>query len=1127
MSNETLIGSVNKGNEAFFIADYLKNNNKCSLLYIARDEREIFDFKSKIEWLIPSVEILIYRSWNQIPYDSVSPSREIQSERINTLYKIYHNQNQNIVISSVNAILQKTINVDFIKKNFIEVFLNKKINFEQLINKLIFLGYQRTSVVREKSEFAVRGSIIDIFLSDRIQPIRIDFFDQNIETISEFDRLTQKTNKKIDEKILISPCSELLIDKKSLNLFRKFFREIYPEYRRSQIYNLFSNSIIPSGGENFLPLFNESLTTFFSYCLNYQIVLNNDFHNLLDMRIENINDFFNARKESGDNFHLSPDNLYLNNKIIEKKFNNFTIVKLHEYNLDNEINFKINKLPNLSSIRKEIDFKFINRFFEINYNKHIIICCRSNGSLDRIKKILLEQLQINLVTINNFDELDNDVKLNITVLITDESVEYNNYIFLNEKSLFGYNFSTQKFIDRNKEIFFEEINKFTKNSILVHSEYGLCRFLNIKKLEINQSHHDCVELEFADDQKLFLPIENLDFITKYGNYDNNAQLDRLGSSHWQKRKAEAKNIIKEAAKKLMITAAKRLNSQSYAINFNSSEYEKFSSTFPYIETNDQVKTIEEVISDFSKSVPADRLIVGDVAFGKTEVIIRAVFLAAKSKIQSLVLVPTTLLSRQHFNNFSKRLIPFGIKVGEISRLVATKEKLKTISSLKEGTIDVIIGTHALLNDKIHFKKLGLIIYDEEQKLGTQQKEKFKSIAPRAHVLSLSATPIPRTLSLSLSGIRDLSLIQTAPYERLSVRTYISSFDEITIIEAIKREIYGRKNGVFFVTPRKRDIPFLEKFINEKLPEVKYVTAHGKLAPKILESRITKFYNQEVPLLISTNIIENGLDLPHVNTIIVYRSHIFSLAGIYQLKGRVGRSSKRGYAYFTYNEKEITDNARKRLNVINSFDKIGSGFNIATQDLDLRGGGSIIGEEQSGFIKEVGTELYHQMLEEEIIRQKNILIKDHKVSVKSSFQPIIRMPEEIFIPDKYINDLDIKMSIYKRISLITNNQERNNLMTELVDRFGKLPNEVENLFKLIEIKILCLKNNIEQIEFGKKGILFSFYKNIPKHPERILKLGLSKDKQITIRSDQKVFYDFLGNISDNRFEVVKNIIIKFY
>ena len=1128
MSNETLIGSVNKGNEAFFIADYLKKNNKCSLLYIARNEKEIFDIKSKIEWLIPSVEILVYRSWDQIPYDSVSPSREIQSERINTLYKIYHNKNKYIVISSVNAILQKTIDVDFINNNFIEIFLNKRINFEQLINKLIFLGYQRTSVVREKSEFAIRGSIIDIFLSDRNKPIRIDFFDQNIETISEFDRLTQKTTQKIDENILITPSSELLINNKSLNLFRKSFREIFSEYRHSQIYNLFSNSIIPSGGENFLPLFNESLSTIFSYCLNYHIILNNDFQNLLDMRIENINDFFSAREEGGDNFHLPPKNLYLNYKNIQNNFINFSVVKLHEYNLDKEINFKINKLPNLSSIRKEIDFKFIKKFFEINYKKHIVICSRSNGSLDRIKKILLEQLQINFVSINNFDELENEEKLNITVLKIDESVEYQNYIFLNEKSLFGYNFSTHKSVDQNKEVFFEEINKLTKNSILVHSEYGLCRFLNIKKLEINQSHHDCVELEFADDQKLFLPIENLNFITKYGNDDNNnAQLDRLGSSHWQKRKAKAKNKIKEAAKNLMITAAKRLKSQSHKIDFNPSEYEKFSSTFPFIETDDQAKTIEEVIADFSKSIPADRLIVGDVAFGKTEVIIRAVFLAAKSKIQSLVLVPTTLLSRQHFNNFSNRLIPFGIKVGEISRLVPAKEKLKIISSLKEGTIDVIIGTHALLSNKIHFKKLGLIIYDEEQKLGTQQKEKFKSIAPRAHVLSLSATPIPRTLSLSLSGIRDLSLIQTAPYERLSVRTFISSFDEITIIEAIKREIHGRKNGVFFVTPRKRDIPFLERFINEKLPEVKYVTAHGQLAPKILESRITKFYNQEVPLLISTNIIENGLDLPHVNTIIVYRSHIFSLAGIYQLRGRVGRSSKRGYAYLTYNEKEMTENARKRLNVINSFDKIGSGFNIATQDLDLRGGGSIIGEEQSGFIKEVGTELYHQMLEEEILRQKNQLFKDSKIVIKPSFQPIIRIPEEIFIPDEFINDLDIKMSVYKRISLITNNQERNNLMTELVDRFGKLPNEVENLFQLIEIKILCLRNNIEQIEFGRKGILFSFYKNIPKNPEKILKIGLSKDKQITIRSDQKVFYDFLGNINDNRFALVKNIIKKFH
>jgi len=1128
MNTEMLVGSVNKGNEAFYLIDYLLKNKKHSILYIARNDKEIFDIRIKLKWLIPSLDIFIYSSWDQIPYDSVSPSKEIQSERIKTLYHLYSSKRQKIIISSVNAILQRTVDINFLKNNFVEIFINQKINFDKFINQLILLGYQRASIVREKSEFAVRGSIIDIFLSDRINPLRLDFFDQNIESISEFDKLTQKTIKKINDKnILINPSSELLLNEKSLNLFRKSFRKIFSDYRHSHIYNLFSESIIPSGGEHFIPLFNKSMSTIFSYCSNCVIILNSDFQVLLETRIENINDFFYAREKTEDKFHLDPKYLYLNINDIKNKLGNFIRVRLHEYNLEKEINFNIKKLSNLSSIKKEIDFKFIDKFFEINKkNNHIIICSRSQGSLERIKKIFLEQLQLDFTIINNLDQLEGIKGLYITVLKIEEAVKYKNYIFLNEKSIFGYNFSTQQTIDKKKEIFFEEINKLSKNSILVHSEYGLCSFLDIKKLEINSSLHDCIELEFANNQKLFLPIENLNFITKYGNDDDkHIKLDKLGSSHWQRRKAIAKNKIKDAAKKLMSIAAKRLNSQSYKINFDSTEYEKFSSTFPFIETEDQLKAIEDIKSDFLKLVPADRLIVGDVAFGKTEVIIRAVFLAAKSNIQSLVLVPTTLLSRQHFNYFSKRFSSFGITVNEISRLVPIKKKSLIISSLKDGTTDVIIGTHALLSDKIHFKKLGLIIYDEEQKFGTQQKEKLKLIAPRAHVISLSATPIPRTLSLSLAGIRDLSLILTAPYERLSVRTYTSPFDEITIIEAIKREIYGRKNSVFFVTPRKKDIPFLEKFLNEKLPDIKYVTAHGQLAPRILEERITKFYNQIVPLMISTNIIENGLDLPHVNTIIIYRSNMFSLAGIYQLKGRVGRSSRRGYAYLTYNQKELTENARKRLNIINSFDEIGSGFSIAAQDLDLRGGGSIIGEEQSGFIREIGVELYHQMLEEEILRQKNQIIKPDKKITQSTFQPTIKIPEEIFIPEEYINDLDVKMSIYKRISLLKSNKERNNFMDELIDRFGSLPIEVENLFKLIEIKILCLNNNIEQIEFGKKGILFSFYKNQPHNPDKILNIGLSHNNQITIRSDQKVFYDFLGTLNDDRFELVKNVINK--
>ena len=1127
MNRNLVLGSVPQGSEAFVIAEDFINIDK-SILYIARDDREIFNIKSKLKWLIPKSEILIYRSWDQIPYDHVSPSKEIQSERIKTLHCLLNN-NKKLIITSVNAIIQKTVNKEFLNKNFIKIFINQKIGFNDLISKLLSLGYERTSVVRDKTEFAVRGSIIDIFIVDNKYPIRIDFFDNNIESINIFDQITQKRIKKLyNKKIIIYNASELLLSEESIKFFRKNFREIFSNYRLSQIYNSFSEGIIPPGGEQFIPLFLTKMESIFSYLKNTQIMVTNQFFNLLDLRIENINDFFNARKDLNENYFLKPSKLYFSKDKIFSFIEKYDFVQLQDFKNVNCIDSKIKKIQNLSSIRKEIDFNFIKKFFNIHKkSKKIIISCRSLGSLHRIKKIIHDNLNINFDYINDFDEISKDVNFFITVLDIDDSIELNKFIFINEKTLFGYNFSIKEKKNKNKEVFFEEINKLTKGSILVHSDYGLCRFLNINKINVDTSSHDCVELEFADNQKLFLPVENLNNITKYGNDEGqNVQLDKLGSSHWQRRKAEAKKRIKEAAKKLIMIAAKRLQSKSHDINFDAPNYDKFSSTFPFVETDDQLNAIDDVISDFKKEIPSDRLIVGDVAFGKTEVIIRAIYLAAKSNLQSIVLVPTTLLARQHYQNFIKRFAPFGICVSHISRFVSNKDKLTIYETIKNGSTQIIVGTHALLNDKITFKKLGLIIYDEEQKLGTQQKEKLKEIAPKAHVISLSATPIPRTLSLSLSGIRDLSLILTAPYERLSVRTFLSPFDEFTIIEAIKREVLGRKNGVFFVTPRRKDIPFLERFIKEKLPEIKYVVAHGQLKPNVLEERISKFYNQEVSLLISTNIIENGLDLPHVNTIIIHRANIFSLSSIYQLKGRVGRSTKRGYAYLTYKEKELTENGRKRLSVINSYDQLGSGFNIASQDLDMRGGGSIIGDEQSGFIREVGTELYYQMLEEEILKQKKNIGKNKLVYKLHSYQPTIKIPEEIYIPESYIDDLDVRISIYKRISLIENKEKTNELMIELIDRFGQLPQEVKNLFKLIKIKILCWKNNIELIKFSKKGILFGFYNNEPHNPEKIMKLGFSKNNKISIRSDQKIFYDFFGELNDDRFDLVRKIISLF-
>ena len=1126
MNKFKLVGSVIKGCEHYYIAHHL-NKNYQSILYIGRDDKEIFNIKEKINWLVPDIDLYIYRSWDQIPYDKVSPSKEIQAERIKTLYSLKKIKNKTIVLTSINALIQKTLNQDFLLKNFINIGIGQEIIFDVLIKQLLSLGYQRTSIVREKSDFSIRGSIIDIFVVERENPIRIDFFGNTIESIHEFDSFTQRRLQIIeDTNIIINPSCEVLLNKMTINNFKNKFRRIFPEFRRSEMYQSVGDGAFCLGLEQMMPLFHSSLCNLFDYCKGFSVILNNNFQDLVDSRIENINDFYSARIDSGDQFNLAPSNLYLTNKELCNLIENYKVYQLNDFHLPQNYNFSLKKIPNLSSIKKEIDFNFIQKFFDMNSQKKtIIICARSHGALERIRNILYDNTSISTVQINHFNEINNPNSIYITVLKIDEAAQLDNYIFINEKTLFGYNFSIQKKISKQKEVFFEEINKLSKNSILVHSEYGLCRFQDIQKLEINFSLHECMVLEFAEKQILYLPIENLNLITKYGDEEDKfIKLDKMGSVYWQRRKAEAKDRIKDIAKQLIKVAAKRLTIKSFPINFDQVTYDQFSSSFPYIETEDQLKACEDVKSDFLKDVPADRLIVGDVAAGKTELILRAIFLIAKSFLQAVVLVPTTILSRQHYNNFTQRLAPFGIRVGELSRFVSTKERNNTIFLLKEGQIDILIGTHAILNDKIVFKKLGLICLDEEQRFGTLQKEKLKKIWPQAHIISTTATPIPKTLSSSLSGIKDLSLILTLPFNRLSVRTYVTSFDQITISEAIRREVIGRKMGVFFVTPKIKDIPFLENYLKEYLPEISYVVVHGQLKSQILEERITKFYDKKVNLLLSTNIIESGLDLPHVNTIIVNRANMFSLSSLYQCKGRVGRGEKRGYAYLTYKEEDITENARKRLEIINSFDQLGSGFNIASADLNMRGPGSLISTEQSGFIKEVGTELCHSMLEEEIERLKDEVLNIKSLKKTFSFQPTIKIPEKIFIPDEFIADLDLRISIYKRIASITSQEEKEGLIVELLDRFGKFPKELQNLFKLIEIKLKCFENNIEKIEFGKNGILISYYKNMPKDPEKLLKKVLSsKVSNLKIRTDQKIFYDFEGVMNENRFTLVKKII----
>ena len=1126
MINLKSIGSLPHGSEYIYIYEHFEKI-KNSLVYIAKNDLEIFNIKDKLEWFIDSSNILIFRSWDQIPYDKVSPSKEIQSERIKTIYEILNSNNKYIILTSVNSILQKTIDESFIKQNVIELTLNKNIEFDNLIDRLIFLGFNRTSIVRNKSEFAIRGNIIDLFLIDKNNPLRLDFFDNKIETIKEFDILTQKTIKTNNfDNIIINSSTEVVLNKKTIKNFRQNFRQNFNDYRSSEYYHSVSEGMICQGIEKFLPFFYDKMSNFFKFCKKFDFILCNNFFELLDTRLENIHDYYNARLLSSDAHNIHYDKLYLDKKTVLNSLSIYKTFHLNNFLVKNGENLILKIQPKISTIKKEIDFKFIKKYFEINKKEHtIIICVQSYGALDRVKKILIHNINLDIIEINSYKDIKKLNHIYISVLKLNDSILYKNKIFLNEKTIFGFNFVTHNKRFKPKEVFFDEINKFIPGNILVHIEYGFCKFIGIKKLLINQSYHDCLDLEFADNEKLFLPVENLNFISKYSNESKNIQLDKLSSYSWQKRKANTKKRIEKIANELIKTSAERLLSKSPSIYKYPQNYDKFVSTFPFAETEDQINAIEDIKSDFNESFPSDRLIVGDVAYGKSEVVIRAIYMVAMSSLQSLVLVPTTLLARQHYINFFDRFKSFGIKINQLSRLISFKEKKLIINDLKLGKIDCIIGTHALLSENIEFKNLGLIVIDEEQHFGVKAKEKLKKLSANAHIITLSATPIPRTLQLSLSGVKKLSLILTPPYERLSIRTYISIFDKITIKEAIKREVIGRKGGVFWVTPRTKDIPFLEKFLKDELPEIKYVIAHGKLSSKILNERISNFYEGKIPLLISTNIIESGLDLPNVNTIIIHKANMFGLSQLHQLRGRVGRSSnRRGYAYLTYQqETDLKDNSTKRLNIINTYDKIGSGFNIASSDLELRGSGNIIGTDQSGFIKEVGIELYNQLLEDEINKQKNINKKaNNREAIK--FQPIINLPETIFIPDHYINDIDIKISIYKRISLITEYKHKENIMTELIDRFGKLPVEVENLFKLIEIKILCYHRNIKEINFGQNGILITFYKNQPLNPEKIININKNNNnKNFKIRPDSKVFYDFNNKPYENAFKLINYVI----
>ncbi len=735
--------------------------------------------------------------------------------------------------------------------------------------------------------------------------------------------------------------------------------------------------------------------------------------------------------------------------------------------------------------------------------KRVIVAGFSDGSRERLLSVLSEHGLKGAKSVNALSVAmafpRNEVTL--AILPVEQGFETDDLAVIGEQDLLGDRLIRGRKRTKRAQEFLSEVASLTAGDLVVHVDHGIGRFMGLKAIEAAGAPHDCLEIHYAEGAKLFLPVENIELLSRYGSEDTEVPLDKLGGLGWQTRKARMKKRIREMAHELIRIAAARQLREAPRLLPPDGLYDEFCARFPFDETDDQQNAIDAVLDDMAAGRPMDRLICGDVGFGKTEVALRAAFAAAINGKQVAVVVPTTLLARQHYKNFAQRFAGLPLHVRQLSRMVGTADQRETKKGLAEGSVDIVVGTHAVLGKAVSFRDLGLVIIDEEQHFGVAHKERLKEMRAEVHVLTLSATPIPRTLQLAMTGVRELSIIATPPVDRLAVRTSIMPFDELLVREALLRERY-RGGQSFYVCPRIEDLDEAAAFLRQSVPEVKFITAHGQMSATELEERMSAFYDGKYDVLVSTAIVESGLDIPTANTLIVHRADMFGLAQLYQLRGRVGRSKIRAYAIFTLPvNRTLTAQAEKRLKVLQSLDTLGAGFQLASHDLDIRGAGNLLGDEQSGHIKEVGYELYQQMLEDAVVALKAGIEEPQE----EAWSPSITVGVPVTIPETYVDDLSVRLNLYRRLSTLESDEEIDTFGAEMIDRFGAMPDEVKQLLKLMSVKALCRKAHVEKVDAGPKGVIVTFRDNSFANPAGLVRYVSEQGPRAKVRPDMKIVF----------------------
>ncbi|EJF76998.1 transcription-repair coupling factor [Bartonella birtlesii LL-WM9] len=1123
-SSHMIFDGITDGFEAFALAQLRSEIAQGKpLLYVLRDGTKIAHLQQVLNFIEPNLPILQFPAWDCLPYDRVSPGVVVMARRLSTLADITNlrkNPQAAIILTTANAIIQKLPPRTMIETQIIRARVGQRNNMGHFIQFLESNGFDRVTVVRDVGEFAVRGGILDIFSPTDVEPLRLDFFGDTLESIRTFDPETQRTTNKKTE-FLLHAMSEIVFTAERISCFKSnYTRAFSVSQKNNMLYEAISQGRRFAGMEHWLPFFYENLDNFFDHCGSIPIVFEHLIEEALIERYRLIEDYYDARKEhENDNegftsYHpIEPSLLYLTPKsvleIVQQSERHIDFIPFNVPQTFEQTVVHTHVKPGYDFVKernaqeKNVFSSVIDHIASLRAaGKKILLACWSEGSLNRLVQILEEHglKKIDIVKSLQTVKATPRDRILAAVLRIEHGFEVEDFAVIAEQDILGDRFIRSPKRRKHNTNFISEIAALNSGDMVVHIDHGIGQFVGLKTIMTTGILRDCLEIKYAGGDRLFLPVENIELLSRYGSEGADVALDKLGGVAWQVRKTRLKKYLLEMAGQLIRIAAERAMRSAPALIPPIGPFDEFVACFPYEETEDQMNAIDAVLEDLASGKPMDRLICGDVGFGKTEVAIRSAFVAALNGYQVAVVVPTTLLSRQHYKTFISRFQGLPVKIGHTSRLVKAKELAQVKKGISDGTIDIAIGTHALLSDAVNFSRLGLLIIDEEQHFGVKHKERLKELKSDIHVLTLSATPIPRTLGLALSGVRELSLITTPPIDRMAVRTFISPFDSLIIRETLLREYY-RGGQSFYVCPRISDLASVEEYLKTHVPELKFVIAHGQMPAGQLDDIMNAFYDGQYDVLLSTTIIESGLDIPTANTLIVHRAEMFGLAALYQLRGRVGRSKQRAYALFTYpSGKVLTPAADRRLKILQSLDTLGAGFQLASHDMDIRGSGNFLGEEQSGHIKEVGFELYQKMLEEAVAE-----LKDGEQSEDKQWSPQISLDTTAIIPENFVPDLPLRIGLYRRLTELNDLEQIDEFATELIDRFGPLPLEVQHLLKVYYIKILCRKAHVEKLDIGPKGIVIKFRNNYFANSAALVQWVAKKGSMVKIRQDQTIAF----------------------